>query len=235
MAKAPPSGRCVHCLTYFNELTWDHVFPESWYPETTSEKHEKWKIPSCDGCNKQYGKIEEELLLKLGLCLDPTDANSKGIVQKVLRALNPEYGKNGRDSKMRFDKKMKILNSAFWGENIPTEGRYPKFDRPHGTDIEEMAVLIQAEHFRKLAEKIVRGITYLELNRFIEKPYSIDFSVLPENGAHDIQASLDRFGSVAEIQPGIKIKKAFASDSLSSLFYIEIWGRLSMYAFVTNK
>lgn len=234
MSKAPPPERCVHCLNDFTELTWDHVFPESWYPETTSEKHEKWKIPSCNVCNRQYGKIEE-LLINLGLCLDPNDDNSRGIVQKALRALNPQYGKNARDRRIRFEKKMKILNSAFWGENIPKEGRYPKFDKPLGTEEEEMAVVISKDQLKKLAEKMVKGITYLELNRYIEKPYSIDISVLHDADGEDIQALLVKYGSISEIQPGIKIKKAFASDSLSSVFHIEIWRQLSLYAFVTNE
>jgi hypothetical protein len=29
------------------ERDWDHVFPISWYPDTTPPDLEKWKIPSC--------------------------------------------------------------------------------------------------------------------------------------------------------------------------------------------
>jgi hypothetical protein len=75
------SGKCVHCLGYFNDLTWDHVLPVSWYPDIPSDL-EKWAAPSCVSCNKKLGRIEEELLIKLGLCLDPRDKHSLGIPEK---------------------------------------------------------------------------------------------------------------------------------------------------------
>ena len=92
----PMPGRCVHCLKLFDELTWDHVLPESWYPEVVDEI-EKWQIPACEVCNTELGKIEENLLVKLGLCLDPKELASLGIPDKVLRALNLTKGRDARD------------------------------------------------------------------------------------------------------------------------------------------
>jgi len=45
MAKKFPQGRCIHCLEEFSSLTSDHVFPDSWYPETTPDNLEKWQMP----------------------------------------------------------------------------------------------------------------------------------------------------------------------------------------------
>ncbi len=237
MPKPPPPGKCIHCLNEFESLTWDHVFPESWYPETTKVNLEKWKIPSCAPCNEEYGRIEEDLLIKLGLCLDPKENKSSGIVQKVLRSLNPQYGKNKRDKQIRQAKRSKILKNALFGDNIPEEGRYPGFEKQLGNGkAEKMAVLISPDYIRKLAEKIVRGITYLDRNEFIDDPYIIDFVALLEDGNDDIHELLNKHGSITERQPGIYIKKAVAEDdNMSSIFYIEIWGRFKMYAYVTNK
>ena len=59
MAKRrPPPGKCVHCLSDPVPRTWDHVFPESWYPDTTLRNIEKWEIPACQLCNREYGKSE---------------------------------------------------------------------------------------------------------------------------------------------------------------------------------
>ena len=44
---------CVYCLKLFEELTSDHVFPKSWYPETTPENLEKWQMPACVECNQE--------------------------------------------------------------------------------------------------------------------------------------------------------------------------------------
>jgi hypothetical protein len=237
MAKPPPPGKCIHCLNDFEQLTWDHVFPESWYPETTEDNLEKWKIPSCAPCNEEFGRIEEDLLIKLGLCLDPKEYKSSGIVQKVLRSLNPRYGKNERDKQIRQAKRSKILKKALFGNNIPKEGRYPGFEKQLGNSkTKEMAVLINPDYIRKLAEKIVRGITYIDRNEFIEDPYIIDFAALREEGNDDIHELLNKHGTITERQPGIYIKKAVAEDDkMSSIFYIEIWGRFKMYAYVTNK
>ena len=75
--------RCVHCLKDIDEMTDDHLFPVSWYPKSTPENLAKWKFPSCKECNSNLGKIEEDLLWRLGLTIDPADARSSGIAEKV--------------------------------------------------------------------------------------------------------------------------------------------------------
>ena len=60
MAKVFKPCKCVHCLRYCDSPTSDHVFPKSWYPDTTPQNMEKWQIPSCENCNTEYSKIENE-------------------------------------------------------------------------------------------------------------------------------------------------------------------------------
>ncbi len=236
MAKSPPPGKCIHCLKHFETLTWDHIIPVAWYPTTTQPNLEKWKIPSCTACNKAYGEIEEELLIKLGLCLDPKEEKSKGIVQKALRALNQKYAKNERDKKMRSAKRTKILRDALFGDNIPKNGRYPGFDKPIGKDsTKKMAILVNHDHIQKIAEKIVKGITYLEKGEFIESPCSIEFIASSDEHAEHIYELLKKHGTIIERPPGIYINKAVAvDDNMSSIFYIEIWGRWKIFAFTEN-
>jgi hypothetical protein len=62
-------GKCVHCLKDNVELTEDHMFPKAWYPDTTAENLEKWKIPSCLECNQRLGKLERDLIGRLALTL----------------------------------------------------------------------------------------------------------------------------------------------------------------------
>jgi hypothetical protein len=47
----------------------------------------KWRIPSCYRCNGELGKIEENLLFRLGLCIEPTPETA-GIVAKAQRSYN---------------------------------------------------------------------------------------------------------------------------------------------------
>ena len=69
------SNQCVICLKNFNDSiegdfrTKEHVFPKSWYPESTPNDLEKWKVPSCKRCNNEYSFYEQDLLIRLGLGL----------------------------------------------------------------------------------------------------------------------------------------------------------------------
>ena len=91
MAKKFPPGYCIHCLNHYESLTSDHVFPKSWYPNTELGKMEKWQIPSCETCNSMYGKLENDLLLRFGLCVDPNELKSLGISTRVLPSINPKF------------------------------------------------------------------------------------------------------------------------------------------------
>jgi hypothetical protein len=115
MAKKLGPGKCVHCLKDVEERNSDHVFPESWYPDSTPPNLEKWQIPSCIPCNTDYGKLEQGFLLKVGLCLDPFDLASASIVQKSLRSLNPAAGRDARDAQHRQAKRHKIIAEALQG------------------------------------------------------------------------------------------------------------------------
>lgn len=108
MVKKPKSGRCVHCLQKVDNLTRDHVFPSAWYPDNTPENVQRWTIPSCKKCNEEYGRLEEDLLLRLGMCISPEDAKSSGITDKVLRSIDPQYTKDRTEKRIRERKREKI-------------------------------------------------------------------------------------------------------------------------------
>lgn len=162
MAKRPSSGQCVHCLQFHDELTLDHVFPDAWYPDTTRENTEKWKVPSCGPCNSAHGKNEEELLIRLGLCIAPDEDHNMGIADKALRALAPAAGKSERDKAARASHRARIRNESKSGPSIPRQAIYPGFG-PHAgvTEEEQVAITISARGLEQLTEKVVRGITYL--------------------------------------------------------------------------
>src|ERR1700680_4718573 len=115
MAKAKKlgPGKCVHCLQEVEERNSDHVFPLSFYPDSTPPNLEKWQIPSCIPCNSDYGKLEQDLSLKVGLCLDPFDPASASIVQKALRSLKPAAARDTRDARHRHHKRQKLLSLAY--------------------------------------------------------------------------------------------------------------------------
>ena len=137
MAKKPNSGKCVHCLADFEEGSWDHMFPKSWYPDATPENLEKWKIPSCVKCNQRYSKIEGDLLSRVGLALDPHNPASASIVQAALRSLKASAGRDERDAAMRAARGKKIMGEMLRGEKIPPESVLPGMGNRWNVPVEE--------------------------------------------------------------------------------------------------
>lgn len=237
MAKKPKTGKCVHCLANPVERSWDHVFPRSWYPETTKSDILKWQVPSCIPCNNKLGKIEEEFLRQVALCLDPDNEATSNIVRKALRSMRATEAKNTRDQNIRNALRQKTLKRILEGGDIPSKGTYPGLGEKWGRKREDqVAVLIPAESFDRINEKIVRGILYIEKEVFIAPPYIIERYALENSDALSIREMLDKFGKVYARQPGIVIRFAItAEDGISSFFEIELWQQFKMYASVTRK
>jgi hypothetical protein len=235
MAKKLGPGRCVHCLKDVEERNSDHVFPESWYPDSTPPNLEKWQIPSCIPCNTDYGKLEQDFLLKVGLCLDPFEPASASIVQKSLRSLKSAAGRDARDARHRQAKRHKIIAETLQGDQIPDYGTFPGLGDRWEIPGERMAVLIPKESFERITKKIVRGIVFIEDSLYIQPPYKIDFFALPEDGIPLWKDALDRFGSVYAREPGVVVHRAVAHDDhMSSLFEITFWKQFRTYASVTK-
>lgn len=232
----PKPGRCVHCLREAAERNWDHVFPESWYPDTTPPNLSKWKIPSCIPCNSSLGEVEEEFMVLVALCLDPNAPASRSIVEKALRAINPSAATNLTDQRARTSLARRVLSQLLKGSQIPSAAIYPALGERWGQPLENrIAVRIPAESFRRITEKIVRGIFFLEDGKFIEPPYKINFFALDDAGAQPARELLAQAGVTYAREPGIVVNRAVTpEDGVSSVFEIEFWGQFKTHASVTN-
>lgn len=232
----PPPGFCVHCAESYNELTWDHVFPKSWYPTTTPLNLEKWKIPACSKCNRDYGQLEEDLLTAFALCLDPDNPDTADIVERGLRAIDPDAGRDGKDRRKRAKRRGRILSQLMQPADIPEESVIPHFGRSDISERETGGIAIRAAHVRRLAEKIVRGITYLEDGVIIQPPHHVHFHLLRDDDARQLVELARKFGRIHAREPGIEVIRAVTpEDGVSSVYAITIWKRLKLYAFVDTE
>lgn len=175
MARRPPVGKCVHCFADPVERSWDHVFPQSWYPTTAPDLY-KWRVPSCIPCNAALGAIEENFLRLVGLCLDPDHPASQSVVQKNLRSMTPAAAATDQERRIRAALRQRVLDQALTGEAVSQYVVYPgmeeKWERPPE---ERDALRIPIEWFSRVTEKIVRGLFYVEEKKFIEPPYAVEF------------------------------------------------------------
>ncbi|WP_148255409.1 HNH endonuclease [Aidingimonas lacisalsi] len=234
MPRKPGPGLCVHCVRKVAERNWDHVFPQSWYPDTTPDNLEKWKIPSCKKCNGEYGRLEEELGTLLSACIDPTKAQASGIWEKTLRSLDPSQGKDEKDKRIRAKRKERLLSQILEGDQIPSEGVYPglgeRWGRPRR---EQHALLVPAKYLERIAEKVVRGLAYIQDGQLLGEDVEIEHLVVAEEEAERIEAVLAEYGSTLHRGPGVEVHRAVTpDDGVSSFSKITIWGQFVMYVSV---
>lgn len=233
MAKRPRKGRCVHCLKDGMDLNSDHVFPRSWYPNSTPADLEKWQIPSCIACNDRYGKLECDLIGRLGLVLDASNPASAGLAEKALRAIDPDAAKSEGDASARDARAKKILRELYKGEELKGKEVVPglgeRWDRPLE---EQLGISIPEHSLPAMTEKIVRGITFREDNAFIEADQKIKSFLVKDEDVQDVKAMLDRAGQEFKREPGLVIRRA--RSGAGDLYEITFWNQFKLYATVSN-
>lgn len=237
MAKRPPPGKCVHCLEFHQILTWDHVFPQAWYPTSTPKNLYKWQIPSCHECNNEYSIIERDLMIRIGLCLDPYDEASKGIHQKALRAIDPAQGKSEQDKRAREAKWLQLKSQTVVVGTVSSDTIYPNFGPEHSQSSNPaIPLLVSQKSIFKLSEKIARGLIFIENKTLIDERFDITSMPIDDETAIPIIETAIRYGKSLFNGPGITVVMATVpDDGVSSLFVIEIWGRFRIYTFVEPK
>lgn len=237
MAKPAGPGKCIHCLCDVPERNWDHVFPESWYPETTPPDMEKWTAPSCLRCNSDHGKVEQDLLIRFGLCLDPADPAAKGIVDKALRSIKPEFGRNPRDREQRFKKQKKIFREMLRFRHVPDRGIFPNFGPAHvaGPD-GYIGVRLDKNDIEKVAAKIIKGVAFVQDGIFIDENYDLSIYFLEDEGAKPVIEIINQHGVQLHRGAGLVVRRAvIPDDPRAGLYALEIWQRAKVYAAILPK
>lgn len=233
MAKTTP-GRCVHCLREIEAITDDHLFPRSWYPTTTPQNLEKWKFPACGPCNREYGKLEEELRLLFAACLDPKAEAAAGIWARALDSINPAKARDPLDAMKRKNARNRFLKRVREADPSWAHNALPEIhpDRPKGG----LALLVPAKETHKFIEKLVRGTIYLTERRYIEQDQEVTVSLLRPEDSQPIVTLLEQFGELHERGPGIRIRKAVAQEaSTNALFVFDIWDQFRFHGAVMDR
>lgn len=214
--------------------TWDHLFPRSWYPTTTPLDLAKWQVPACASCNREYGKLENDLLLRFGMCLDPEKAGASGIPEKALRAMNPLFAKNPKDALARQRTRAKFVADMKPASSVPRESFYPSSHNRLPMGESAATVVLPRRSLQRLTEKFCRGIFYLEDEAFIESPYEIVHYAVRDQAAQPVVNLLIAHGKIYAREPGLTIHRAIAIDNpKEALFSIELWGQIKIYASVS--
>lgn len=233
----PGPGRCVHCGKHFDQRNWDHVFPKSWYPDNTPTDIAKWQIPTCFSCNREHGKVEQNLMVRMAMCIDPKTPGLSNVINKALRSMDPSAAKNQKDKKRRKALLEKIQKEVSRGDQVAGNSLYPGFHETKDLELsKQFAINISLSEIQMLGRKLVKGLFYVHDNIYIEDNFRIDVYAIDECNTLKIRDILSKYGKLYERGPGIVIERAVAEeDGISSIFRITIWTRWIIYASVVDS
>lgn len=132
------NGRCIHCLRVTDSITADHVFPSSWYPDTTPTTVQRWTAPSCPECNSELGKLEKDLLVRLILCVNPKSEAASGLASKALRSLGLDADwLSDRERSYRDRLRAKIRSELMQQTEVAGKpGKIPGLGPPEGEPVQ---------------------------------------------------------------------------------------------------
>jgi len=239
MDKSKTPSRCVHCGKPFVDMpkdpmsrSDDHVFPTSWFPDSTPETVQRWTVPSHLKCNNDLGTLESDLFIRLAFCTDRRKIEASGLSQKALAALGIGVsGLTPKEERHRLARKAKLLkqiNPKGWsGLNVlPGLGPHKGFPYQLHQSIE-----IPPASLLAVTEKIVRGCEYkMNGDRIIDPPYEVSVHFVEEQEVPDIIRTFAPLGPLT-LGPGFWIQRAAVQDDpLSALYRISIWDTLKFFA-----
>jgi hypothetical protein len=174
--------------------------------------------------------MEESLLLRFALCIDPQKQAASGISKKVRRAFG--IGVTGlSESEKRIRKALKdeILGKAKVYDEGVDPYVIPGFGLHAGFPSElQIQIEIPANAVHSVAKKILRGCEYwLADGRIVEPPYELEVFIpreAPKELLQHMQFGPDYLG------PGCRIRRAVpVDDPRAAIYQIVIWETLTLF------
>ena|ERR1700688_627469 len=228
------STLCVHCLVR-PANTEDHWFPRAWWPKPEPAGLSRCVLPACLECNQRLGAVEDRLRSRLALALNPTAPAAHGLLPLVHRSMSPQLGRNERDRHAREARRGKLFREVF--SAVPPNSVLPGLGPVPGVPFaDQLATGVVPEDLEQFVAKLVRGLTYLDLQAFIPPSYTIRMLLLTEVDAPKFTRYLNPLPPARVFPPAIRARRARdANDPLSSLYEFIIWERLTLYALVHRR
>lgn len=178
-------------------------------------------------------------MVRLALCLDPQNPAATGVAQKAIRSIDPRCGRDAEDSARRADLYRKVMAERIPGSQVPLDSILPRFGERDGRPVEEQhGIMVPRLRLGRLAEKITRGIAFLDEGRYIQPPSKVSFFVISPAADADpaIADVLYKYGKLHSRGPGISVYSAVPpEDRAMAMLSIEIWGQLKLHTFVDTE
>ena len=189
-------------------------------------------MPACSPCNASLGKLEQELLIRLALCMDQSP-NTAGLAERGRRAIDPACAHCDKDRRGRLAMRRKLhaeLNAERERLQLP---RDPTATEWKLSDLG--GIPIHWELMRDVVRKIVRGVQFRETGFYIEPPLKIAIMTgnMSNPAARGADATLARIGRRVAIEPGIVVRRAPCDHPTEALFSVVIWSTWKYFVAVS--
>lgn len=170
--KRKVNGICIFCGTE-GEVTDEHIFPESWYPDDTPPNTPKWKAPSCKRCNNDYyGKRESNVFPFLAMTAEPNHPGARGIAERGFKAADESRGKDARGKAARAHtlELMRARAKLEKSRDIPEGADYLGWRHQYPN---LLTTYVREEDILPVIGKIARGVLYLVTGERIDERFSV--------------------------------------------------------------
>lgn len=230
-------AKCVYCLKKLerNTLTKDHIFPKSWYANSTSSKVQRWTVPACKECNYSLKLSEEEVFLTWAIALDPNEEAASGLKEKMEELVNLDSTKEDFIFRIKSAALYKILSKLTkYDPNRTHKGAGPK-NGIRG----ELAVTTSSKAINDLARKIITGLEYKIRNRYIENSRKIKsyFPMINDPlSDHYLkwEELIKPIKQRVELDPSFSVEYGINPISDEVIYHISIWNHYDIWGWVIN-
>ena len=219
--------RCAYCADAV-ATTFDHVFPTSWYPESTPTRVQRWTVPACGQCNNLYSHMEKVIGLLLSMSVDGDLQGTSGVWGKLGKAAQPSTARTEKEARAREALRQWVLKQQ---ADVPTD--FPRSAvLPHSLVNEQDAepLLIDANELNGLMAKFARG-SHCHLEK-APLPKGTDIAV-SQVYADDVQrlASSNRVER-HEVGPGFTVLRLseMTHEQYTARYAFCIWQSLNCFA-----
>jgi hypothetical protein len=235
--------KCIYCLEYHEELTRDHIFPKSWYPDSTPEEIERWTVPACSKCNKKLGIAEEKIFNRLVICLDENELGASGLNERVIKWLSKPLQEeiNKREEGRRVKFLMDTIKDFSPDLYEKRDGRVLKGMTPKEGVRSRRMIRIPNNELTKVTEKMVRGLEYKVRERLIDLDRKVDIITPKENKEDDKLIKkwnklIKKDEGRVDCGPGFAVRyRSNPIDDNWVIYHIKLMGHYDVWGFVYPK
>jgi TonB family protein len=189
-------------------------------------------VPCCRGCYDDLSQVESDLLIKLGLCINPHPYDAAGPASTARPALGLDAGnlpekEKGRQDRLRARVRADLMA---YGEVAETPGLIPGLVLHPDNTSESPVVPIPHSDLFKIAEKFARGCEYKLMNRYVEPPNGLRSFIGYRN---EIREEFDG-EQLFYLVPGFKVKCVRNTENPGDVAYwFLLWDTVCLKVFIS--